>query len=143
MRQKPRMNRAPGLFCGYGTHDEDGVAEWVGQIEGACAPILIFRSAQDAHFGAPLVVVRIGVLHLERDTGIAAMAGSGYGAEQRDLNSSAGDSEQAGVAVFGDFKEHAESELVNVEGFGYGEVVGGKLRYGFFHGTSSVVQCAV
>ena len=74
------------LCAADGPHDKDG-AGWVEQLEGTRTPLLIFRCSQNVYLRAPLPVVAIGIVHLERHAGVSAV--TTHRTIEGDLNCSA------------------------------------------------------
>lgn len=66
------------------------------------------------HLGAPLAVIGIRVVYLERDAGISTVAI--HGTVEGQLDSSALEAEESGVAVLGGFEDDAKAEAIDVEG---------------------------
>src|SRR5580658_7200357 len=54
-------------------HDKDSVVGWDEQIERTRGPLLVFGRTHDVHLHAPLTVIGIGVVHLERYAGASAV----------------------------------------------------------------------
>src|ERR1700683_852530 len=127
-RGDPRLVR---LLPVHRAHDEKGVTGRIEQIKRASAPRLILRRAKDGHLGAPFPVIRIRIVHLERNAGVAAMAL--HGAIERQLDGPAFQAEKTGVAGVGNLKAHEKAQAVNVELLGSGQVCCWKNRYGAFH----------
>jgi hypothetical protein len=53
---------SPSTVGGW-SHDKDGVAKRVEQVEGARAPLLVSRGSKHLDLGAPLTVIRVSVVH--------------------------------------------------------------------------------
>jgi hypothetical protein len=73
---KALHNRRPSLVrlrSANWSHDKNGVATRIEQVERSCAPLLVSWCSKDGDLCAPLTVIRICVIHKERYAGISAV----------------------------------------------------------------------
>src|SRR5215510_14911224 len=77
------------------------------------APLFVARRTQDVDSCAPLPVVRIRVVYTQRDAGVAAVAV--HRTVERQLDRTAFEAEEAGLAVAGRLEGHAKSQSRDVE----------------------------
>src|SRR5206468_584191 len=66
------------------SHHEDRVAERIDHVESPRTPVLVLWGAPDLDPSVPFIVVRVGIIDSEADTGLAAVPS--HGAVERELD---------------------------------------------------------
>ncbi len=113
------------------SHNEEGIAGRVQQVERSCSPVLVLGPSKNGHLCAPFPVINVGIINLKRYTGISPM--TIHRTVKGQLDRSTLKAEEPGSAIVGSLKRHLKAKSIYVECLCSRQILGRENRYRSLH----------